>query len=344
MIPFDSGSPPRGRGVHRHVLVGRLGARPGVGGGELPLRPQGEGRHRHAARAGRSSSRASSPLVEVEGEIVSSTHIRGLVVAGDLGRPTASSARRSSCAAWSCTATSAAARSATRPPTSSPTTTLYPGHGVYACRARRGTARALVAGGGQRRRAPDVRHRPRRARRGLPDRYEGDLYGKELRLAFLERLRGERRFDSVEALVEQMHRDVDGGPRDRRVRRVPSDIVGNRHARSLSRYHSAGSECRRRPHGRGRAARCGALRVSGPPGGRGGHFAPRRWRAASGSSQTSRSSRKGTSRRRPRSARLDEGASELFRTAVVILAAGSERSRRCRTSCSAARTTSGWSR
>jgi riboflavin kinase/FMN adenylyltransferase len=29
-----------------------------------------------------------------------------------------------------------------------------------------------------------------------------------LRIAFLERMRGERRFDSVEALVEQMHRDV----------------------------------------------------------------------------------------------------------------------------------------
>ena len=39
--------------------------------------------------------------------------------------------------------------------------------------------------------------------------FDGDLYGRELRLDFLERLRGERRFDTVEALVEQMHRDVD---------------------------------------------------------------------------------------------------------------------------------------
>ena len=38
--------------------------------------------------------------------------------------------------------------------------------------------------------------------------FDGDLYGRELRLAFLERLRGERRFDSVDALVEQMERDV----------------------------------------------------------------------------------------------------------------------------------------
>jgi riboflavin kinase/FMN adenylyltransferase len=39
--------------------------------------------------------------------------------------------------------------------------------------------------------------------------FEGDLYGETLRIAFLERLRGERRFESVEALVEQMNRDAE---------------------------------------------------------------------------------------------------------------------------------------
>lgn len=39
--------------------------------------------------------------------------------------------------------------------------------------------------------------------------FEGDLYGEPLRIAFLERLRGEERFESVEALVEQMGRDVE---------------------------------------------------------------------------------------------------------------------------------------
>ena len=39
--------------------------------------------------------------------------------------------------------------------------------------------------------------------------FDGDLYGRELRLQFVERIRGEKRFDSVEALIEQMHRDVD---------------------------------------------------------------------------------------------------------------------------------------
>lgn len=39
--------------------------------------------------------------------------------------------------------------------------------------------------------------------------FEDDLYGTELRLEFRERLRGERRFDTAEALVAQMHLDVE---------------------------------------------------------------------------------------------------------------------------------------
>jgi riboflavin kinase/FMN adenylyltransferase len=39
--------------------------------------------------------------------------------------------------------------------------------------------------------------------------FEGDLYGQPARVQFVERLRDELKFDSVEALVEQMGRDVD---------------------------------------------------------------------------------------------------------------------------------------
>ena len=35
-----------------------------------------------------------------------------------------------------------------------------------------------------------------------------DLYGRELRLSFVERLRDERRFPSVEALVSQIRDDI----------------------------------------------------------------------------------------------------------------------------------------
>jgi riboflavin kinase/FMN adenylyltransferase len=39
--------------------------------------------------------------------------------------------------------------------------------------------------------------------------FTDDLYGRRLRLDFLERLRGERRFANAEALIEQMQRDVE---------------------------------------------------------------------------------------------------------------------------------------
>ena len=39
--------------------------------------------------------------------------------------------------------------------------------------------------------------------------FDGDLYGETLRVAFVERLRGEKRFDSIDALVEQMKLDVE---------------------------------------------------------------------------------------------------------------------------------------
>jgi riboflavin kinase / FMN adenylyltransferase len=51
--------------------------------------------------------------------------------------------------------------------------------------------------------------------------FEGDLYGEEARVRFVERLRGEERFDRVEDLVEQMHRDVES------VRRLVGPEPGN---------------------------------------------------------------------------------------------------------------------
>jgi riboflavin kinase/FMN adenylyltransferase len=39
--------------------------------------------------------------------------------------------------------------------------------------------------------------------------FAGDLYGEAVRVRFVERLRGEERFDSVEALVDQIRTDVD---------------------------------------------------------------------------------------------------------------------------------------
>lgn len=39
--------------------------------------------------------------------------------------------------------------------------------------------------------------------------YEGDLYGKRLRVEFVKRLRPEKRFETTEALIAQVHRDIE---------------------------------------------------------------------------------------------------------------------------------------
>ncbi len=41
--------------------------------------------------------------------------------------------------------------------------------------------------------------------------YQGDLYGQELKIDIIERLRGEKRFDSAEALRQQIAKDIERG-------------------------------------------------------------------------------------------------------------------------------------
>jgi riboflavin kinase/FMN adenylyltransferase len=144
------------------------------------------------------------PLVEVDGETVSSTQVRALVAAGEvdkatrmlggpflfegevvhgdkrgrtLGMPTANIVPDDSLA--------------------------HPGHGVYAAWAH-GHAAAVNVG---------VRPTFATGRGLLIEAYlldfDGDLYGQTLRIAFVERLRGEKRFESVDELVAQMNRDVE---------------------------------------------------------------------------------------------------------------------------------------
>jgi riboflavin kinase/FMN adenylyltransferase len=79
---------------------------------------------------------------------------------------------------------------------------VVPGHGVYAAFANGHPA------------AVNVGVRPTfETGRGLLIEsflldYDGDLYGQNLRVAFVSRLRGEKRFPGVEDLVAQMHNDV----------------------------------------------------------------------------------------------------------------------------------------
>jgi len=146
-------------------------------------------------------------LVELDGEIISSTHIRGLVSAGDV----AAAARflgapfqiRGSVAHGDKRGRTLGYPTANLVPDPK---LVVPDHGVYACRA--------FVGGEEHVAAVNVGVRPTfKTGRGLLVEaflvdFEGDLYGDPLRLDFIERLRGERRFDSVDALVEQMGRDV----------------------------------------------------------------------------------------------------------------------------------------
>src|SRR4051795_569614 len=147
-------------------------------------------------------------MVEVDGEIVSSTHIRGLIATGAVAE-----AARLLGAPFQTRGIVQHGDKRGRT-LGFPTANLVPDpalavpdHGIYACRA-------TVPGMGEWTAAVSIGVRPTfvTGRGLLVEAYvldfEGDLYGEELRLDFIARIRGEKRFDSVDTLIEQMHRDV----------------------------------------------------------------------------------------------------------------------------------------
>jgi riboflavin kinase / FMN adenylyltransferase len=211
VIPFDGAfAAQSAQAFIDDVLVGTLGAREVRVGENFRFGHKAQG-DVQLLREQEAFTTIVADMVEVDGEIVSSTHIRGLVVAGDVER---------------------AARFLGLPfhlrgvvqhgdkrgrtlgyPTANlvPDNALcYPGNGIYACRA------ALEVDGEWRwwPAAVSIGVRPTFVTgRGVLIEayligYEGDCYGQELRLAFLRRIRGEKRFDSAEALIEQMERDT----------------------------------------------------------------------------------------------------------------------------------------
>lgn len=145
-----------------------------------------------------------TPLVEVDQEIVSSTLIRHLIQLGDVER-----ANRLLGDPFQLRGTVVEGDRRGRTlgyPTANlvPDEALvYPGHGVYAAYAD-GKPAAVSVG---------VRPTFGTGRGVLVEAFlidfEGDLYGTELQLDFVRRLRGERAFPTVDALVEQMGRDVE---------------------------------------------------------------------------------------------------------------------------------------
>lgn len=203
VVPFDEGfaaqSPEE---FIDQVLVGRLEATHVSVGENFAFGYRATGDPTMLAADPRFETRVV-PLVEVDGEIVSSSHIRGLVLAGDVA-----GARRFLGAPFQLRGEVVHGDERGRT-LGFPTANLVPdealvcpGHGVYAARAD-GHCAAVNVG---------VRPTFGTGRAVLVEAYligqDVDLYGRRLRIEFVQRLRGERRFDSVEALVEQMQRDA----------------------------------------------------------------------------------------------------------------------------------------
>ena len=208
VIPFDGAFAAReAQDFIDHVLIERMAATHDSVGENFRFGHKAKGDPALLAADTRFETRVV-PLLEVDGEVVSSSHIRGLVAGGAmhyadelLGAPFCIDGevmhgdKRGSTLGF-------------------PTANLVPapgfmvpGHGVYACRVRVGDEWFAAA--------TNVGVRPQfvTGRGELVEAYlidwSGDLYGRTIRVEFLRRLRGERRFPSVDSLIEQMHADVD---------------------------------------------------------------------------------------------------------------------------------------
>jgi riboflavin kinase / FMN adenylyltransferase len=203
VIPFDAAFAQRTAAEFvDQVLVGALGASKVAIGENFRFGHKAQGDPR-LLEADERFQTSVHPLLEVDGEIVSSSHIRGLVLAGELA-----DANRLLGSTFQLCGEVVHGDERGRE-LGFPTANLVPddelvcpGHGVYACLAD-GRPAAVSIG---------VRPTFKTGRGELIEAYlldfDGDLYGQTLCLEFVERLRGERRFGTPEALVEQMHRDV----------------------------------------------------------------------------------------------------------------------------------------
>jgi riboflavin kinase/FMN adenylyltransferase len=207
VIPFDAAFAQRSADDFvEHVLVEMLQATHVSVGENFRFGHRAQGDAALLQADARFETRVVS-LVEVEGEVVSSSHIRGLVLAGEvdvaarfLGAPFA---MRGEVVTGDRRGRELGFPTANLVPDQS---LIQPGHGIYAARASF-EGEQLTA-------AVNVGVRPtfKTDLVVLVEAYlldwEGDLYGRPLTLEFVARLRGERRFASAEALIEQMHADV----------------------------------------------------------------------------------------------------------------------------------------
>ncbi len=204
VVPFDLDFSRRGAADFiDDVIVDRLGAAAVSVGENFRFGHRAEGDGSLLRADGRFDTRIV-PLVEVEGEQISSSLIRRLVEEGDLRRA-ASLLGRPFTFEGVVAPGDRRGHSLGMPTANIVPDERYvlPARGVYAGRAG-GHAAAINVGV----RPTFDSDRGVLIETHLLD-FSGDLYGRALRIEFLERIRDEARFDSVEALVEQMHRDVE---------------------------------------------------------------------------------------------------------------------------------------
>ncbi len=208
VIPFDQEFAHRSaEDFIEHVLVERLGATKVSVGENFRFGAKAKGDPAMLESRDEFETRVV-PLVEVDGETVSSTRIRALVAAGDMA-----GARHCLGAPFMVEGVVVKGDQRGRElgfPTANfvPDDRLaIPGHGVYAAFAD-GVPAAVNVG---------VRPTFESGRGVLIETYlidrDEDLYGRTLRVAFVERLRGEKRFPDVGDLVAQMQRDVEDAKR-----------------------------------------------------------------------------------------------------------------------------------
>jgi riboflavin kinase/FMN adenylyltransferase len=213
VIPFDADFAKRSAEQFvSGVLVDALGASKVAIGENFRFGHKAQGDPRLLASDERFATTVH-PLLEIDGEIVSSSHIRGLVLAGEL-----TDANRLLGSRFQLCGEVVHGDERGRE-LGFPTANLIPkeelacpGHGVYACVASVPGAPGPLGAGVPTAVSIGVRPTFTTGRGELIEAYlldfDGDLYGKTLCLQFLARLRGERRFATAAALVEQMRDDV----------------------------------------------------------------------------------------------------------------------------------------
>jgi riboflavin kinase/FMN adenylyltransferase len=209
VIPFDGDFAARSaQDFVDHVLVERVAATHVSVGENFRFGHKAQGDAQLLAADPRFETR-TVPLLEVDGEVVSSSHIRGLLAGGAvqyadqlLGAPFAVDGEVQHGDKRGRTLGFPTANLVPRPGF------VVPGHGVYACRVQLADGTLVAAATNVGVRPQFVTGRGELSEAFLID-WSGDLYGEKIRIEFLRRLRGERRFDDVDALVEQMGRDVD---------------------------------------------------------------------------------------------------------------------------------------